>query len=220
MNHPGKVFLTLTAALLLLCPQIFAQEPSGEAAPPPAEQTDQDEDTNQLLQQFEKAPTLEGGTQKLYHIRNVNIHGAQYIDNSILRASSGLIPGDSIYLPSNFISTAITRLWNQRLFSDIRVGATIEGDSLDLEVFLKERPRVNYWRFEGISKSNQKDLLEKLKLKRGTELSGLRDRQELEAHSQILRRQRFPQRRSIGPHRQRLDTEAGRKRDLHRRSQT
>ena len=45
MNHPGKVFLTLTAALLLLCPQIFAQEPSGEAAPPPAEQTDQDEDT-------------------------------------------------------------------------------------------------------------------------------------------------------------------------------
>ena len=173
MNHPGKVFLTLTAALLLLCPQIFAQEPSGEAAPPPAEQTDQDEDTNQLLQQFEKAPTLEGGTQKLYHIRNVNIHGAQYIDNSILRASSGLIPGDSIYLPSNFISTAITRLWNQRLFSDIRVGATIEGDSLDLEVFLKERPRVNYWRFEGISKSNQKDLLEKLKLKRGTELSDL-----------------------------------------------
>ena len=171
MNHPGKVFLTLTAALLLLCPQIFAQEPSGEGAPPPAEQKDQDEDTNQLLQQFEKAPTLEGGTQKLYHIRNVNIHGAQYIDNSILRASSGLIPGDSIYLPSNFISTAITRLWNQRLFSDIRVGATIEGDSLDLEVFLKERPRVNYWRFEGISKSNQKDLLEKLKLKRGTELS-------------------------------------------------
>ena len=171
MNHPGKVFLTLTAALLLLCPQIFAQEPSGEAAPPPAEQTDQDEDTNQLLQQFEKAPTLEGGTQKLYHIRNVNIHGAQYIDNSILRASSGLIPGDSIYLPSNFISTAITRLWNQRLFSDIRVGATIEGDSLDLEVFLQERPRVNYWRFEGIPKSKQKDLMEKLKLKRGTELS-------------------------------------------------
>ena len=103
----------------LLYTSIFAQEPSGEAAPPPAEQTDQDEDTNQLLQQFEKAPTLEGGTQKLYHIRNVNIHGAQYIDNSILRASSGLIPGDSIYLPSNFISTAITRLWNQRLFSDV-----------------------------------------------------------------------------------------------------
>lgn len=169
MNHPGKVFLTLTAALLLLCPQIFAQEPSDQTAPAPAEQTDQEEE--QLLPQFEKAPMLGNGPQKLYHIRKVNIHGAQYIDNNILRASSGLLPGDSIYLPSNFISTAITRLWSQRLFSDIRVGATIEGDSIDLEVFLKERPRVNYWRFEGISKSNQKDLLEKLKLKRGTELS-------------------------------------------------
>ena len=173
MNHPGKVFLTLTAALLLLCPQIFAQEPSGEAAPPPAEQTDQDEDTNQLLQQFEKAPTLEGGTQKLYHIRNVNIHGAQYIDNSILRASSGLIPGDSIYLPSNFISTAITRLWNQRLFSDIRVGATIDGDSVDMEISVRERPRVYRWLFEGegVGKGRQKDIIEKLQLKTGGELS-------------------------------------------------
>ena len=53
----------------------------------------------------------------------------------------------------------------------MQVGATIDGDSLDLEVFLQERPRVNYWRFEGIPKSKQKDLMEKLKLKRGTELS-------------------------------------------------
>lgn len=45
------------------------------------------------------------------------------------------------------------------------------GDSLDLEVFLKERPRVNNWDFEGISKGKKKDLLEKLKLKRGSELS-------------------------------------------------
>ena len=53
----------------------------------------------------------------------------------------------------------------------MKIGAEIEGDSLDLEVFLKERPRVNNWDFEGISKGKKKDLLEKLKLKRGTELS-------------------------------------------------
>lgn len=93
MNHPGKVFLTLTAALLLLCPQIFAQEPSGEAAPPRPNRRIRTRIRTRLLQQFEKAPTLEGGTQKLYHIRNVNIHGAQYIDNSILRAFVGSYPG-------------------------------------------------------------------------------------------------------------------------------
>lgn len=60
---------------------------------------------------------------------------------------------------------------SQRFFSDVKIGAEIEGDSLDLEVFLKERPRVNNWDFEGISKGKKKDLLEKLKLKRGSELS-------------------------------------------------
>ena len=38
-------------------------------------------------------------------------------------------------------------------------------------MFLKERPRVYNWMFEGISKGKQKELLEKLKLKRGSELS-------------------------------------------------
>ena len=51
------------------------------------------------------------------------------------------------------------------------MGATIEGDSVDLELFLKERPRVYEWKFEGITKGKQKDLAEKLKLRRGTELS-------------------------------------------------
>ena len=100
-----------------------------------------------------------------------SIHGVQYLNPDILKSSAGLIPGDSIYLPSNFIANAISRLWSQRFFSDVKIGAEIEGDSLDLEVFLKERPRVNNWDFEGISKGKKKDLLEKLKLKRGSELS-------------------------------------------------
>lgn len=95
----------------------------------------------------------------------------QYLNSDILKSSAGLIAGDSIYLPSNFIANAISRLWSQRFFSDVKIGAQIEGDSLDLEVFLKERPRVNNWDFEGISKGKKKDLLEKLKLKRGSELS-------------------------------------------------
>ena len=53
----------------------------------------------------------------------------------------------------------------------MKIGADIEGDSLDLEVFLKERPRVNNWAFEGIPRGKKTDLLEKLKLRRGGELS-------------------------------------------------
>ena len=160
MNYSGKIF-TAAAALVLCCSNIFAQEQNPQdttAAPKPAVS--------------ENAPMYRNdGAPRLYHIRNVNVHGVQYLNPDILKSSAGLIEGDSIYLPSNFISNAISRLWSQRFFSDVKIGAEIEGDSLDLEVFLKERPRVYNWEFEGISKGKKKHLLEKLKLKRGSELS-------------------------------------------------
>ncbi|MBR3912102.1 MAG: outer membrane protein assembly factor BamA, partial [Alistipes sp.] len=112
-------------------------------------------------------------TPKLYHIRNVNIRGVEHMNENLIRSTSGLIPGDTIYLPSTYISNSITRLWGQRYFSDVKVGATIEGDSVDIELFVKERPRVYNWDFvgEGVGRGKQKDLAEKLKLRRGTELS-------------------------------------------------
>mgnify|MGYP002749995641 CR=1 FL=1 len=160
MNYSGKIF-TAAAALVLCCSNIFAQEQNPQdttAAPKPAVS--------------ENAPMYKNtGEPRLYHIRSVNVHGVQYLNPEILKSSAGLIAGDSVYLPSNFISNAISRLWSQRFFSDVKIGAEIEGDSLDLEVLLKERPRVYNWEFEGISKGKKKDLLEKLKLKRGSELS-------------------------------------------------
>ena len=115
---------------------------------------------------------MQGSSEpRLYYIRKINIHGVQYLNADMLKSSAGLIEGDSIYLPSSFISNAISRLWSQRFFSDVKIGADIEGDSLDLEVFLKERPRVNNWAFEGIPRGKKTDLLEKLKLRRGGELS-------------------------------------------------
>ena len=153
----------MAAALLLLgCTNMFAQEriPQDSTAQEPRPAVP------------ENAPMFKNsGEPKLYYIRKINVHGIKYLTPDVLKSSAGLIEGDSIYLPSNFIANAITRFWSQRFFSDVKIGAEIDGDSLDLEVFLKERPRVYNWAFEGISKGKQKDLLEKLKLKRGSELS-------------------------------------------------
>ena len=160
MNYFGKIF-TAAVTFVLCCTNIFAQE-----------QNPADTAASSKPAFPENAPMMrQDGAQKLYYIRDINIHGVQYLNSDILKSSAGLIAGDSIYLPSNFIANAISRLWSQRFFSDVKIGAEIEGDSLDLEVFLKERPRVNNWDFEGISKGKKKDLLEKLKLKRGSELS-------------------------------------------------
>ena len=118
------------------------------------------------------APILTESDGKLYYIRHINLHGVKYLNHDILKSSAGLQEGDSIYLPSKFISNAMQRLWAPRYFSDVQIGATIEGDSLDLEVFLKERPRVHTWKIEGVTKSKEKDLKEEvLKLRRNTELS-------------------------------------------------
>ena len=116
----------------------------------------------------EDAPMLQYGNRpKRYYIRKVEIHGVKYLDHNNLKSSAGLIEGDSVYLPSDFIANSINRLWRQSVFADVKVGAEIEGDNLDLHVFLKERPRIYHWEFEGISKGKKKDLLEKLKLKPG-----------------------------------------------------
>ncbi len=119
----------------------------------------------------DNAPMYNPSSPKLYYIRNVNVRGVKYLNHDLIRSSSGLIPGDSLYLPSNYITNSINRLWSQRYFSDVKVGATIHGDSIDIELFLKERPLVNRWSFKGVSKGKEKDLMEKLKLRRGTELS-------------------------------------------------
>ena len=167
----------MTAALLCIN-GIFAQEKDNAAdttAVRPAtdpQQTAAAEDEETLPPFDENAPMLKG-TPKRYFIRKINLHGIEYLNENIVQASTGLIPGDSIYLPSNTISDVIGKLWNQRLFADVKIGATIDGDSVDMEISVRERPRVYRWLFEGegIGKGRQKDIIEKLQLKTGGELS-------------------------------------------------
>ena len=117
-------------------------------------------------------PYMSESENRPYVLRKVNIHGVKYINHDIIRSSSGLVPGDSIFLSGSFIQNAMIRLWSQRYFEDIQIGAAIEGDSVDLEVILRERPRVMNWAVTGVPKSKAKDLIDEvLKLKRGQELS-------------------------------------------------
>lgn len=90
MNYFGKLFVV--AALVLCCRNTYAleQEPR---------------DTTATTAFPEDAPVLGSNIQpKRYHIRRINIHGVQYLNPDILKSSAGLIEGDSIYLPSSFIS--------------------------------------------------------------------------------------------------------------------
>ena len=189
MRYAGKQIVAVVAALLLMAGFASAQtqdtvrvdktdreaEQSLKEQNADKQQQDEDEEEEDDGSHFDRnAPVMSAEAEPhLYYIRKVNVYGVRFRDKNLLLSTSGLIPGDSLYLPSTFISDAITRLWNQRYFSDVEIGAEIEGDSIDLNVFLQERPRVRSWSFEGehIGRSKQKDLMDELKLKAGTELS-------------------------------------------------
>ncbi len=119
----------------------------------------------------EDASMIDYRRPKRYIIRDIRVQGVKYLDPDILMATAGLVRGDSAYIPGTYIKQAEQRLWSQRYFSDVKIGAEIEGDSVDLTVILQERPRVFRWLFEGIGRGQQNDIIDKLKLKRNGELS-------------------------------------------------
>ena len=160
MNYTIRLFLAIAAVMLLGVKTSSAQV--------------KEESDSVKIEFTDQTPMMSAReTPKRYYIRKVNVSGVKNLNENLIRSTSGLIPGDSIYLPSSFVGNSITRLWGQRYFSDVKVGATIEGDSVDIELVLSERPRVYNWDIvgEGISRSRRNDLLEKLALRRNSELS-------------------------------------------------
>ena len=163
-----KIFITTIVALTATI-VAYAQQPQAETETQKFETVINDNDEQSV--DFPINAPITSEDNRPYFLRKVNFHGSRNFDQVVLERASGLIPGDSIYLQGSFIQNAISRMWAQRYFADIRIGATIDGDNVELEVFLKQRPRVSEWRFEGVPNSKQKDLLDQLKLKKGTELS-------------------------------------------------
>ena len=170
MNRLRKICPAIAASLFCIN-GIFAQVEKNPADTTAVNATTvpqsvADDDAEEALPPFdENAPILKG-TPKRYFIRKINLRGIEFLNKTVVQASTGLVPGDSIYLPSNNVSDVIAKLWNQRLFADVKVGATIDGDSVDVEIAVRERPRVYRWLFEGegVGKGRQKDIIEKLQL--------------------------------------------------------
>ena len=60
-------------------------------------------------------------TPKSYEIGGIMVNGADNLNNSALITISGLTIGDTIKIPSDNISIAITKLWKEGLFADINI---------------------------------------------------------------------------------------------------
>jgi outer membrane protein insertion porin family len=66
----------------------------------------------------------------------------------------------------------VQKLWQQGLFSDIRITITkVVSDSVFLDIFLQERPRISSVKYNGLKKSEQDDMVEKLNLPVGSQIT-------------------------------------------------
>lgn len=107
-------------------------------------------------------------TPRDYQIGGVTISGVKYLTHNVLLQFSGLDIGKTITVPGEAIPAAIQKLWDQQLFSDVKITATkIEGDQIFLDIYLQEMPRLARFSFTGVSKQEADDLKEKVKLVRG-----------------------------------------------------
>ncbi len=111
---------------------------------------------------------------KTYTIKKIKVEGTNYLSADRLIGLTGLQEGDKLEIPGQQLSGIVNRLWLQRKFSDVGFyidSISPKGDSCILIMRVQERPRVSRWLFKGVRKSEETDLNERLKLRRGGELS-------------------------------------------------
>ncbi len=109
---------------------------------------------------------------KEYTLAGLSVSGIQYLSEDALKLLSGLEVGSKITIPGDDITNAIDKLWNQGLFSDVKISITkVVNDSVYLDIYLQEQPKLNEVYFYGINKSQEKDLKDKLNLRKGSQVT-------------------------------------------------
>ena len=106
---------------------------------------------------------------KTFILSDIKITGSKYVNKSNIIDISGLKINNNIKVPGTDISSAINKLWQQNLFSEIEIKYDkISNDSISLNIILKEYPRLSKFKFIGkISKSDISTLKDDLQLMRG-----------------------------------------------------
>lgn len=117
-------------------------------------------------------PVVVYGQNRKVEIGGITVDGVQNYDDNILIGLSGLTIGETISFPGDEITDAVKRYWKHGLFSNVKIEAdSIVGNKVYLKITLATRPRVSQVNVWGVKKSEQKDLMEKMGLAKGNQLT-------------------------------------------------
>ncbi|PKA83290.1 Beta-barrel assembly machine subunit BamA [Ulvibacter sp. MAR_2010_11] len=107
-----------------------------------------------------------------YAINKIEVTGAQSFNEQTVIAFTGLKIGDRLYIPGEKLSAVTKKLWEQNLFSDIAFYVTnVDGDLVDLELYIVELPKLNTVKVEGLRKGKTKELIKDNNLNPGVKLT-------------------------------------------------
>ncbi len=103
-----------------------------------------------------------------YVVGGVDCEGLSYFSKDQIIQLTGLRKGMEITIPGEDVSNIVRRLWMQRYFEDVALRVDrVKGDSVFLMINIEERPRISRFSFSGVKTGEEKDLRERLTLKRG-----------------------------------------------------
>ena len=126
-------------------------------------------------QDREKTPVeVDYANPKEYVVGGVDVAGNHHFSSSQIISLTGLQKGMRVTVPSDDLSSVVNRLWLQRYFENVSLEIdhlSAEGDSAFFTIRIVARPLVSRWSFTGVRKSEEKDLQERLNLRRGGEFS-------------------------------------------------
>jgi outer membrane protein insertion porin family len=127
---------------------------------------------NPVLFSQEKQEIIDYNTSEDYVIGGVSVSGVRFLDTNALIGISGLRKGQEISVPGDAITTAVKKLWQQGLFSDVRVSVVkTVADTVFLDISLQERPRISSVRYNGLKNTEITDLTDKINLPVGSQLT-------------------------------------------------
>ena len=125
-------------------------------------------------QQKEEGVTIDYNRPKKYIVGGVSVEGNNYLSPEQILQVAGLQKGMEVTVPSEEVTSIVNRLWLQRYFEDVAVvvdSLVPATDTAYFKIRIIERPRVSRWTFSGVKSGEEKELLERLNLKRGGEFS-------------------------------------------------
>ena len=109
---------------------------------------------------------------RTYEIGPISVNGADNFDHQAIKLIAGLKQGSEIVIPGEEITKAIRNLWDEGLFSDVKIKLEkVVGEIAYISINLQPRPKLSRFKFEGAKKKDADNIREEINLFSGKNIT-------------------------------------------------